>query len=54
MSNDSKQRQALKEQIANKAQIVNIESVEKALKFLTSPKRLDAIALAETNPTRKV
>lgn len=53
MNNDSKKRQVLKAQIANRVQIANIESVEKALKFLTAPKKFNLIELATTIPTNR-
>lgn len=43
MSDDSKKREELKRQIANRAQIAKLEFVEKAANFLHSPKKWDIV-----------
>lgn len=54
MNNDSKKRQELKKQVSNKIQTSNdLASVEKALMFITSPKRFNLIEKATTMPTNK-
>jgi len=53
MSNDSKKRNQLKQQLANRAQIANIEAVEKAANYLQYPKKYELIERATTFPVGK-
>lgn len=53
MSDNSKKRHELKKQLDSKAQIANLDNIQNAINYLTSPKKFNLVEGATTIPTGK-